>query len=68
MELETKRASTHNAKDDTQNAGKASTKDQQPYSIAIGRDKCTINSPTGYGFEDLVSYALITNSENPTNF
>ena len=33
---------THNVKDGTQNVERASTKDQQPYSIAIGL-LCTIN-------------------------
>ena len=59
---------THNANDDTQNAERTSTKDQQPYSIATGRDKRTIKPPTKYGFEDLVSYTLITSSGDPTNF
>ena len=59
---------THNAKDVTHNVKRASTKDQQPYSIATSRDKSTIKSPTRYGFEDLVSYALMTSSGNPTNF
>ena len=63
MELE-----TQSVKDDPQNVERASTKDQKPYSIAIGRDKCTIKLPTRYGFEDLVSYAPITSSEDPTNF
>ena len=59
---------THNAKDDTQNAERASIKDWQPYSIVIGRDKCTIKPPTRYGSKDLVSYALITSSGDPPNF
>ena len=59
---------THNAKDGTHNVERASIKDQQPYSIATGRDKSTIKSPTWYGFEDLVSYALMTSSGDPTNF
>ena len=59
---------THNEKDDTHNAERASTKYHQPYSIATGRDKRTIKPPTKYGFEDLVSYALITSSGDPTNF
>ena len=59
---------THNAKDDSQNVNRASTKDQQPYSIATSRDNRTIKPPTRYGFEDLVSYALITSSGDPTNF
>ena len=59
---------TWNAKDGTQNAGRAITKDQQTYSIAIGRDKSTIKPTTEYGFDDLVSYALITSNGDPTNF
>ena len=60
---------THNAKNDTQNVERVSTKDQQPYSISTSRDKRTIKPPTKYGFKDLVSYALITGSrDHPTNF
>ena len=59
---------THNGKDDTQNAERATTKYQQHSSIATGRDKRTIKSPTRYGFKDLVSYALRTSSGVPTNF
>ena len=59
---------THNTMDDTQNAERDSTKDQQLYIKAIGIDKCTIKPPTRYGFEDLVSYALNTSSGDPTNF
>ena len=36
--------------------------------LYIGRDKHTIKFPTRYGFEDLVSYALMTSSGDPTNF
>ena len=59
---------THNAKDDTQNAERANAKYQPPYSIATGRDKRPIKPHTRYGFEDLVSYALIISSVDPTNF
>ena len=59
---------THNAKDDTHNVKRASAKYQQPYSIATSKDKRTIKAPTKYGFEDLVSYALLTSSGDPTNF
>ena len=59
---------THNSKDDTYNAKKASTKDQQPNCITTGRDKHTIKAPTRYGFEDLVSYVIISSSGDPTNF
>ena len=59
---------THNTKDDTKNAERARTKDQQPYSIATDRDKHTSKSPTRFGFEDLVSYVLITSSGDLDNF
>ena len=65
MDLETRRASTQNTKYGTQNARRASIKNQQPYSIDIGRDRRTIKSPIWYGFEDLISYALITSSRDP---
>ena len=38
------------------------------YSIATCRDKCTIKPPTTYGFENLVSYTLITSSGDLINF
>ena len=63
MELE-----THDIEDHTRNAGKSSSEDQQHHNIAIDSPKHTIKPPTRYGFEDLVSYALITNSEDPTTF
>ena len=50
------------------NVGRSSSEDQQHYSIATGRHQSTIKPPTRYAFEDLVSYALITNSEDPTTF
>ena len=61
MELE-----THNLKDDTQNAKRASSKDRRPYNITTSRDKRTIKLHTMYGFQDLISYALITSSGDPT--
>ena len=63
MELE-----THDIKDHARNAGKSSSKDQQHHSIAKDRPKCTIKPLIRYGFEDLVSYALITSSGDPTTF
>ena len=57
----------HNIKDDTQNEKRASTK-YHLYSMATGRDKHTLKPPTRYGFENLVSNALITSSGDPTNF
>ena len=51
-----------------QNVEKSSSEDQQHRSIAIDRPRRTIKPPTKYGFEDLVSYALITSSGDPTTF
>ena len=48
------------------NVGRSTSEDQQHYSIATGRHKRAIQPPTWYAFEDLVSYALITNREDPT--
>ena len=50
------------------NVERSSSEDQQHYNIATGRHKRTIKLPTRYAFEDLVSYALLTNSEDPTTF
>ena len=63
MELE-----THDIEDHAQNARKSSSEDQQHHSIAIDKSRRTIKPPTKYGFEDLVSYALITSSRDPTIF
>ena len=63
MELE-----THDIADHARNAGKSSSEDQQHHSIAIDRSRRTIKPPTRYGFEDLVSDALITSSGDPTTF
>ncbi|KAL6315051.1 hypothetical protein AAG906_030898 [Vitis piasezkii] len=38
------------------------------HSIDIDKHRCTIKPPTRYGFEDLVSYTLITSSGDPTTF
>ena len=63
MELE-----THDIADHARNAGKSNSEDQQHHSIAIDRSRRTIKPPTRYGFEDLVSDALITSSGDPTTF
>ena len=59
---------THDIEDYARNVGKSSSEDQQHHSIAINRHRRTIRPPTGYGFEDLVSYALITSNGDPTTF
>ncbi|KAL6343157.1 hypothetical protein AAG906_020946 [Vitis piasezkii] len=59
---------THDIEDHAQNARKSSSEDQQHHSIAIDKSRRTIKPPTKYGFEDLVSYALITSSRDPTIF
>ena len=61
MELE-----THDIEDHARNAGKSSLEDQQHHSIAIDKPRRAIKPPTRYGFEDLVSYVLITSSGDPT--
>ncbi|KAL6314158.1 hypothetical protein AAG906_011900 [Vitis piasezkii] len=47
---------------------KSSSEDQQHHSIAMDRPRRTIKPPIRYDFEDLVSYALITSSGDPTTF
>ena len=59
---------TQDIEDCARNAGKSSSKDQQRHNIAIDRSRHTIKPPTRYGFEDLVSYALITSSKDPITF
>ncbi|KAL6326996.1 hypothetical protein AAG906_012680 [Vitis piasezkii] len=59
---------THDIANHARNAGKSSSEDQQHHSIAIDRSRHTIKPPTRYGFEDLVSDALITSSGDPTTF
>ena len=63
MELE-----THDKEDHARNVGKSSLEDQQHHSIAMDRPRRTIKPPIRNGFEDLVSYALITSSGDPTTF
>ena len=63
MELE-----THDIEDHAQNVRDSSSEDQQHHNIAIDKSKRTIKPPARYGFEDLVSYALITSSRDPTTF
>ena len=41
---------------------------EQHHSIATDRPKCTIRPPIRYGFEDMVSYALVISSGDPTTF
>ena len=38
---------------------------QEPYSIAKGREKRVHKAPQRYGFEDMVNFALITSSRDP---
>ena len=63
MELE-----THDIEDHAQNAKKSSLEDQQHHSVAMDRPRRIIKPPIRYGFEDLVSYALITSSRDSTTF
>ena len=41
---------------------------KEHHTIATDRPKCTIRPPTRYGFEDMVSYALVISSGDPTTF
>jgi hypothetical protein len=41
---------------------------EQHHSIATDRPRRTIRPPTRYSFEDMVSYALVINSGDPTTF
>ncbi|RVX11676.1 Retrovirus-related Pol polyprotein from transposon TNT 1-94 [Vitis vinifera] len=59
---------SHDIEDHARNTGKSSSKDQQHHSIAMDRPRHTIKPPIRYGFEDLVSYALITSNGDPTTF
>ena len=38
---------------------------EEPYSIARGREKQVHKAPQRYGFEDMVSFAFITSSGDP---
>jgi hypothetical protein len=49
--------------------------DEEPYSsdqeqdnTILDKPKCNKSQPVKYGFKDLVSYALLTNSEDPSTF
>jgi hypothetical protein len=41
---------------------------EQHHSIAIDRHKCTIRPPIRYGFEDIVSYAIVISRGDPITF
>ena len=41
---------------------------EEPYSIAKGREKQVHKAPHRYGIEDMVSFALITNSGDPLSY
>lgn len=63
MELE-----THDREFSAQNAGTSSLEDQKHDSVTTNKLKHIIRPPTRYGFEDVVSYALITSIGDPTTF
>jgi hypothetical protein len=42
--------------------------DQEQDSTRSDRPKRNIRPPVRYGFEDVVSYALLTSSEDPSTF
>ena len=41
---------------------------EEPYSIAKGRKKRVHKAPQRYGFENMVSFALITSSRDPSSY
>ena len=59
---------SHVDKDNVQKIGSFSSGVHKHHSIASDRPRHIIKPPTMYGFEDLVSYALIINSEDLTTF
>ena len=59
---------SHVDDDSVQETGSSSFGVHEHHSIASDRPRRTIKPPTMYGFEDLVFYALITSSGDPTTF
>ena len=41
---------------------------EQHHSIVTDRPRRTIRPPTRYGFEDMISYALVISNDDPTTF
>ena len=41
---------------------------EKPYSIARGREKQVHKAPQRYGFEDMVSFALVTSNGDPLSY
>jgi hypothetical protein len=55
--------------ENTSQGTKASTSGvNEHHIIATDRPRRTIRPPTMYGFEDMVSYALVISSKDPTTF
>ena len=59
---------SHVDEDNVQETRSSSFGVHKYHSIVSDRPRCTIKPPTRYGFKDLVSYALITSSRDPTIF
>ena len=59
---------SHVDEDDVQKTRSSSFGVHEHHSIALDRPRRIIKSPTRYAFEDLVFYALITSSKDPTTF
>lgn len=59
---------TRDRDDNAQDLERSSSERQEHHTISTDRLRCTIKSRTRYGFEDLVSHALITSSLDPTTF
>ena len=47
---------------------KSHSNDQEQDKTISDKPKCNKSQPVKYGFKDLVSYALLTNSEDPSTF
>ena len=52
----------------SQGAETSTSRVEQHHRIATDRPRRTIKPPIRYGFEDIVSYALVISSGDPTTF
>jgi hypothetical protein len=54
-------------KSDDEQFSKDSQHQEEPYSLAKAIEKCDRKAPEKYGFEDMVSFALVARSGNPSS-
>jgi hypothetical protein len=59
---------THVQENTSQGTETSTSRIEQHHSIVTARPRCTIRPPIRYGFEDMVSYALVISSGDPTTF